>query len=664
MIELFKVPDKQNDHKRYTIYAMTLIWSLVVATIVSCGFSFFPHLWKRWLLFLLASFFIAVFTLLVNRTGYTRLASWSLIVMVWLLITIPCYSAGGISAPGIMMQVPVILTAGFLLGWRAGVIIGFCTIGVDFYFAYLQYNGQLPAPVVVHTPISRWVSAMIPFGTILFLQYYATDYLRSSLLVMQHEIEKREEAEKIKDQTLYNLGERIKELKTLYTVSQILQNEDSPYPELLGKITDALPAGWQFPSITAARIRVAENEYRTPHYSPGFSNQIAERKTASGTNIQLEIVYLQPKPTAYEGPFLKEERNLLNMLAEIIKTDLERRERKAELKDYQYALDISSIVSIANGEGDFLFVNENFCKISKYRAEELVGKDHRILWSGFHTPAYFEDMKNTLLKGKTFRGEFCNKAKDGSLYWVDSFIIPFVDENGRTYQYLSINNDITHRVNEAKRMNEAILNAQEKERLQIGMELHDNVKQILAGSGMYLEMAQKKIEEKETVRKILADLRQYNTEAINELRRLSHQLAPLVEEDTTLAEKIEWLIGSLSLQERLSISVHIDDFPVPLSNDIQLNFYRILQEQLSNILKYAHASDVLIKISSIQDIIQLEVADNGVGFDVKARKQGIGLENIRRRVQMFDGKFELVSFPGEGCRLSIQVPLTANTLSV
>ena len=282
MIELFKVQDKQKDHKRYTIYTMTLIWSSVVAAIVSCGFSFFPHLWKRWLLFLLASFFIAVFNLLVNRAGYTRLASWSLIVMVWLLITIPCYSAGGISAPGIMMQVPVILTAGFLQGWRAGVVIGVCTIAVDFYFAYLQYSGQLPAPVVVHTPISRWISAMIPFGTILFLQYYATDYLRSSLLVMQHEIEKREEAEKIKDQTLYNLGERIKELKTLYTVSQILQNEDSPYKELLGKITDALPAGWQYPSITAARIRVAENEYRTEHFTPGSSNQLAEIKTAWG----------------------------------------------------------------------------------------------------------------------------------------------------------------------------------------------------------------------------------------------------------------------------------------------------------------------------------------------------------------------------------------------
>lgn len=220
--------------------------------------------------------------------------------------------------------------------------------------------------------------------------------------------------------------------------------------------------------------------------------------------------------------------------------------------------------------------------------------------------------------------------------------------------------DITGRMEEETRMNEAVLDAQEKERLQIGMELHDNVKQILVGSGMFLDFAQKKLDDKPAVTKILDDLKKYNADAITELRRLSHQLAPSVEEDTILDDKIQWLIKSLKIEEHLSISVTIDAFLEPLNNNTQLTFYRILQEQLSNILKYAAASFVEINIRSFNNSILLQVKDNGNGFDVSTKKGGIGLENIRRRVQMLQGKVDIISSPGKGCEVNIQVPVTFN----
>lgn len=785
MKSFFAVPDKEKNYQGFMVYVLVMIWFVVTAAIVSMGFFLLPKAWLRWLILLGVSLFMAACNLLLNRLGYIRLASWSLTIMLWLYITISCYSAGGIMAPGILMQISIILTAGFLIGWRGALIIGLLTIFTDFGFAYLELTGRLPGPSVIHTPITRWVANIISFGTIIALQYYATNHLRTGLIAMQREMGKREEAERAKDQTLYNLGERVKELRTLYSVSRILQNEDAPYPSLVKEIAAVLPLGWQYPDITAARICIAENEYVTSNYQSSEYNQQTEMKTASGTKVFIEVAYLKPMKELDEGPFLKEERSLINMLVEMLKIDLERRERKDELKDYRYALDIASIVSISEVDGSFSFVNENFCKASKYSSVELVGKHHSIIWSGLHSPAYFEKLKVSMENGFPYRGEFCNKAKDGTLYWVDTSIVPFLDQNGKVYQYLSISHDITRRketeallreseekfrsiveqslagiyiiqngkliyvnpgfekifgysknqllnkisfeglvheddihlvqdmydnrinkrrvkeqyvfrairkdgyvlyieviaslitynnepaiigtivditgrIEEERRMNEAVLDAQEKERLQIGMELHDNVKQILVGSGMFLDFAQKKLDDKPAVTKILDDLKKYNTDAITELRRLSHQLAPSVEEDTNLDDKIQWLIKSLKIEEHLSISVMIDAFQKPLDNNTQLTFYRILQEQLSNIQKYAAATVVEISIRSENNSILLQVKDNGKGFDVSAKKGGIGLENIRRRVQMLQGKVDIISAPGKGCEVNIQVPLTFN----
>lgn len=902
------MPDREREYQAYMVYMLAIIWSIVTAIIVSVGFFFFPEIWLRWFVFLTVSLVIAFSTILINHFGFTRFASLYLTVMLWLYITLPCYSAGGIMAPGIFSQLSVILTAGFLLGWRGGFAIGLLTICADFGLVYLEQNNLLPAPSVTHTPITRWIGAIIPLGTILALQYYATNHLRAGLRAMEREILNRKDAEFVKDQSLKNLHERIKELKALYAVSKILQNEDIPYQVIVREIAEELVEAWQYPEITAVRICLAKNEYFTANYRPTDSTQLAEIHTAQGTKILIEVVYLEERPEADEGPFLMEERNLIDMLVEMIKTYLERRERKVELKDYKYALDVSSIVSISDVNGTFLFANDNFCRISKYELSELKGRHHSLIWSGYHDPEYFEELRVSMQNGVPFRGEFCNKAKDGTLYWLDSSIVPFLDENGTVYQYLSINHDITdrkraeyiikeqseifqaiientkesillispefrivqfnstarqriqetrglelqigadfreylfpentaifysmfndslngiyrveetvskaidgrsvwfqsktapvynldneligvrlltesiddrkmaevvlreseekfrsiveqsligiyiiqdgkliyvnpgfekifgysketllermsfeslvhaddislvqsihhnrvdkgktkehvfrahrkdgsmlhvemfastihynnglavigtlvditERIEEEGRINMAVLNAQEKERLQIGMELHDNVQQILAGTGLFLEFAQENLDDKDALNDILETLKKYNAEGTNELRRLSHQLAPLVETESSLEEKVMWLVKSLKLDTSLSTQVFIDERTQGVDNLIQLNIYRILQEQLTNIRKYAKASHVEINIRAATNTIQLQVKDNGQGFNTEARREGIGLENIRRRVKLLNGTIEIKSSIGNGCELNILIPI-------
>lgn len=118
-----------------------------------------------------------------------------------------------------------------------------------------------------------------------------------------------------------------------------------------------------------------------------------------------------------------------------------------ELKDIKYALDQSAIVGITDHRGKIIFANDHFCKVSKYSQEELIGEDHRILNSGYHPKTFFKDMWATIGRGDIWRGEVCNRAKDGSLYWVQTTIVPFLDERGKPYQYISIRVDITEQRN-------------------------------------------------------------------------------------------------------------------------------------------------------------------------------------------------------------------------
>jgi len=356
--------------------------------------------------------------------------------------------------------------------------------------------------------------------------------------------------------------------------------------------------------------------------------------------------------------------SLVRDVTEIRTAEEELRRSFREISDYKIALDESSIVGITDPAGIFTYVNDNLCRASGFSKEELLGHDHSMLQTGADPGEYIKEKWDRISSGKVWRGELRNRTKCGGSFWVDMTIIPFLDETGKPLQYMYISNDITQRkemeaailaqkVEEQKKITRAVIKAQEKERNKIGQELHDNVNQILASSRMFLSVALNgQMGNREALRESTALI----DTAIQEIRMLSrNQITP--QGKLGLKELIQLLVDNLN--EHASINTRFD-YKVAdhdIDTDLKLNIYRIIQEQVNNILKHAHATQVNICLNSDGKFIDVSVTDDGKGFQPFKKKSGVGLTNIINRVESFNGEFSIKSSYGKGCRLSIRVPI-------
>lgn len=194
-----------------------------------------------------------------------------------------------------------------------------------------------------------------------------------------------------------------------------------------------------------------------------------------------------------------------------------------------------------------------------------------------------------------------------------------------------------------------VFNAQEHERKKIGEELHDNINQLLGVVKLYIEHAQVNPEAKD---EMLRKSAEYLKQVINEIRSLSKSLVSPTLNDLGLIESINELIDSILKIRNIQINIQQDGFKEAELSDIQkLMVYRITQEQLNNILKHSRADHVHIAFARSGSHVHLTIQDDGIGFDTTKVKSGLGLKNIRHRLELFNGKMNVISSPDKGCKL-------------
>lgn len=211
------------------------------------------------------------------------------------------------------------------------------------------------------------------------------------------------------------------------------------------------------------------------------------------------------------------------------------------------------------------------------------------------------------------------------------------------------------RLHQQKLITEVTINAQEKERNELGRELHDNINQVLATVKMYLNLAKEKTDKRDELIQRSSNNINY---AIEEIRKLSKSLVAPSLGDIGLEDALQELIEEINLNNELQVKLNTEiNNATEIEKTMELMLYRIAQEQLNNIRKYARAKNATVTIKTDDKNVFFSIADDGVGFDTSQKIHGIGLKNISSRVNFYSGSMNLISEPGKGCTISITIPI-------
>jgi two-component system sensor histidine kinase UhpB len=250
-----------------------------------------------------------------------------------------------------------------------------------------------------------------------------------------------------------------------------------------------------------------------------------------------------------------------------------------------------------------------------------------------------------------------NKKKSGDIIIVDFtyFRINYLDRTAMQAQIVDVTEKVVleHELNlQKQKMLEAVLNAQETERQVIGRELHDNINQVLTAVKLNLDFA---LEKKGSNEIFISNSLKSIKAVMQEIRKLSKELIiPGNIKELGIVNSVEDLLKEMLELRGIKWSFSAEgfrDYAIP--EDQKLNIYRIIQEQLTNIIKHAEASFISIQMTVSAEKVYLTIMDNGKGFDPGIKREGVGITNMISRAELFDGEVKIDSVPGKGCVLEV-----------
>ena len=388
-------------------------------------------------------------------------------------------------------------------------------------------------------------------------------------------------------------------------------------------------------------------------------------------------------PSGESGTEAGVEDNIESLSQRVAKLVSESEAGHRALANQKFALDQHAIVSITDTQGTIVYANDRFCEISGYSREELLGKNHRIIKSGIHPPELFRDMWGTITLGHAWHGEVCNRAKDGSCYWVNATIVPLLDANGEPEQYIGIRTDISDRkkaeaaMEQAKDAAEAASQAKSDFLANMSHEIRTPMNAIIG----LTHLLRKRTQDPEQALKLdkIATASHHLLDILNDILDLSKIEAGKLVLDTRPL-RVDSVVGNVvsMLSERardrgLALHREIDAPDCRLEGDAT-RLQQALLNYATNAIKFTTSGRIILRCKLVGEdahtvLLRFEVEDTGIGIDPEAvprlfasfeqadnsttRKYGgtgLGLAITKKIATLMDGEAGVESEPGQGSR--------------
>ncbi len=497
--------------------------------------------------------------------------------------------------------------------------------------------------------------------------------------------QKRAEAER--ERLLHDTGERVKELRCMYSVAESIRKRET-LEQVFEDVVAFIPPSWQYPEVTRCRIRFDDQEYVSQPFEKTQWRQHADIAIAGEPRGTVEVFYLEQRPELDEGPFLKEERDLIDGIARALSEAVEHKQAQKERERLTHAIEqAAETIVITDAEGAIQYVNPAFEQITGYTCEEAIGQNPRILKSGQQDDAFYKDMWDTLTRGDVWNGRIVNKRKDHTLYTEEATISPVRDASGRTVNYVAVKRDIT----EEMKLEEQLHQAQKMEavgRLAGGV-AHDfnNMLSVIFGNA---ELALSQVDPSRPLHENLLEIQR----AAQRSADLTRQLLAFARKQTVspkvldLNETVESMFKML--QRLIGEDIALTWRPAAELWPVKMDPSQVDQALANLCVNSRDAIDGVGKITIETEnvrfgeaycvdhpglvpgqYVQLAVSDNGCGmgaetlarvfepfFTTKGAGEGtgLGLATVHGVVKQNDGFVNAYSEPGHGSTFRIYLP--------
>jgi PAS domain S-box-containing protein len=478
--------------------------------------------------------------------------------------------------------------------------------------------------------------------------------------------------------TTHNLNERVKELNCLYNISNILNVRDLQSERIYKKILDFIIPSYQYPEITAVRLLLEGKEFKTKNFKETIWKQ-SKHISIHGKRIgELEICYLKKCETSDEGPFLKEERHLINSIAQLLSQFIERKRTEAALQQsesrFRILIEKAPVAISLSRNGFYIYNNKMFLQMFGFKnTNELNGQP---IFEQF-APQCGKEIEDLafLRKKKTpvsDEYESIGLRKNGVQFPIYLAItrVNLIDGPASIGFYT----DITERKKAEESLKESreqlknfaahLQTIREEERVYISRELHDNLGQSLTALRIDLYRITRKLTNEDKVNnpdniiKQSQDMISIVDSIIQSVRTIARELRPSVLDDLGLLSAIEWQIEEFIKRSGMKCRLITSLKKIDMETTNSIGVFRIVQESLTNVLRHSQATEVIIRIIEKDNNTIIEIKDNGRGIkenDIHSTKS-LGLLGMRERALLFGGEFMVKREKTHGTKIILKIP--------